>query len=456
MELTFDTKSNEKQKDCARAWLDPAITEIVYGGSKGSAKSYTGCSLIFGDAFIYPGTHYFIAREELNDLRKYTIPSILEVFSHWQIPATAYKYNGQDNFFLLGNGSKVFLIDCKYQPSDHDYQRFGSMQMTRGWIEEAGQVHIDAKKNLQACIGRWKNDEYKLTRKLLQTCNPSKNYLYQIYKKYKAGILEPHIKFIPALPDDNKSLPGGYLEGLHQTFVGEQKERLLYGNWEYDDSPFSLISYDNILNIFTNLQAKDEKSEMFITADIARLGSDKAVIGVWRGFELIELYEYDISLITEQQNTILSLKIKHNIKNSNILADSDGVGGGLVDNLQIKGFVNNASPLPDPDGSQVDDNGKEIRENYLNLKSQCYYRYAARINKGGVYVSCELSQKQKEDIVIEHGQIRSHKSDMDGKLRVLPKEQVKKNIGRSPDYSDMMMMREWFDLAPRFKGMTIL
>lgn len=456
MELEFNCRGNEKQKDCARAWVDDSVTEIIYGGSKGAAKSFTGCSLIFGDAFIYPNTHYFIAREELNDLRKYTIPSIHEVFGLWGIPQSSYKYNGQDNYFVLHNGSKVFLIECKYLPSDPDYMRFGSMQMTRGWIEEAGQIREDAKKNLQASIGRWKNAEYGLKRKLLQTCNPSKNYLYHVYKKHKQGLLEPYVRFIQALPEDNKMLPAGYLESLHQTFTGVQKQRLLYGNWEYDDSPDSLINYDNILNLFTNVQIRDDKAEMFITADVARLGSDKAVICVWCGFELIELIEYDVSRINELQTVIYSLKIKHNVKNSNIVADEDGVGGGVVDNLQIKGFVNNSLPMPDPDNTQTDANGKEIKENYQNLKTQCYYRYASRVNRGGIFISCDLSQAQKETIVEEHEQIRSYKSDMDGKLKIIPKEQVKANIGHSPDYSDAFMMREYFELAPRFRGMTIL
>jgi phage terminase large subunit len=80
MKLIFDTNGNEKQKDMARAWLDPSITDIVYGGSKGSGKSYGGVNLIFGDAFLYPETHYFIARKKLNDIRKFTIPTIHEVW----------------------------------------------------------------------------------------------------------------------------------------------------------------------------------------------------------------------------------------------------------------------------------------------------------------------------------------------------------------------------------------
>ena len=85
----------------------------------------------------------------------------------------------------------VYLIEAKYMPSDPLYYRFGSMQMTRGWIEEAGEFDVAAKNNLAASIGRWKNDIYKIAGKLLQTCNPSKNYLYRdYYKKSKEGKLE--------------------------------------------------------------------------------------------------------------------------------------------------------------------------------------------------------------------------------------------------------------------------
>lgn len=118
MDITFDTYGNEKQKYCAELWGDNIKTDIVYGGAKGGGKSYLGVSLIFGNAMMYPNTHYFIARASLTSLRKYTIPSIHEVFSHWGITDNYYKYNGMDNYFNLYNGSKVYLIDAKYLPSD--------------------------------------------------------------------------------------------------------------------------------------------------------------------------------------------------------------------------------------------------------------------------------------------------------------------------------------------------
>lgn len=441
MKIVFDTNKNEKQKEVCRLWLNDEVTDIVYGGSKGSGKSFLGCSLIFGDAFIYPETHYFIARKKLNDIRKFTIPSIHEVFNTWGISDKYYKYNGQDSFYELYNGSKVFLLDAKYLPSDPEYYRFGSMQMTRGWIEEAGEFEAEAKSNLMASIGRWKNDTYNLTPKLLQTCNPAKNYLYKdFYLKQKQNELETWKRFVQALPQDNKMLPKGYLENLERTLNKNQKERLLFGNWEYDDDPNALVEYDAILNLFTNTHIEEGK-DSFLTADVARLGSDKAIIIVWFGFVIKEVHEFAISKTTDIQNAINALKVKHKIPNSNIIADEDGVGGGVVDNCRIKGFVNNSKALND--------------ENYVNLKTQCYYKLAEKINANEIHINAELSEKQKESLIEELELIKSYNVDNDGKMQILPKAEVKSLLGRSPDYSDAMMMRMFFELKPPLKVRTL-
>jgi len=441
MLLDFDTRGNEKQKQCAKAWLDPAIADIVYGGSKGSAKSFTGCSLIFGDALTYSGTSYFIARKKLNDLRKFTIPSIYEVFQLWGIGSEYYSYNGQDSIFELYNGSKVYLLDAKYLPSDPLYYRFGSMQMTRGWIEEAGEFEEAAKNNLMASIGRWKNDEYGLSPKLLQTCNPSKNYLYKdYYRKHRDGKLEDWKAFIQALPSDNKCLPKGYLENLNRTLNKNEKQRLLYGNWEYDDDPVTLIEYDKIIDIFSNTHVSP--GDRYITSDVARLGGDRIVIIEWNGFR----GHVRASKKKKLDQTLADIEASRNrlrTGKSNVLVDEDGLGGGVVDFGHYKGFVNNARPLPSPEASQ----GKKDPENYDNLKSQCYFRLAERINKGEMYLTCE-DESFKELIIEELEQVKQKHLDSDMKKGVIPKDKVKELIGRSPDFSDTLAMREYFELKP--------
>lgn len=444
MTLEFDTHGNDKQKEVCRLWLDDGVSDLVYGGSKGSGKSYLGCKLIFSDAFTYPETFYFIARDSLTNIRKFTIPSIHEVFNDWGITDRYWDYNGQDNFYQLYNKSRVYLLDAKFLPRDPLYARFGSMQMTRGWIEEAGEFTESAKNNLNASIGRWKNDVYNLTPKLLQTCNPAKNYLYaEYYKKHKTGTLEPWKRFVQALPQDNKKLPPGYLENLHRTLSRNEKERLLYGNWEYDDDPSALIEYDSIIDLFKN-QHVQPGAESYITADIARYGRDSTIICAWKGWVLVDIQEMGKNAVDEAAVAIRNMANKYHVPMSRIVVDEDGVGGGVVDILKCRGFVNNSSPLPTLSATRLDTR----TENYDNLKSQCYYLLADRINQAKMYIAANITTTQKERLIAELEQVKQHNMDKGGKKQVLPKDKVKEILGRSPDYSDALMMRQYFELRP--------
>lgn len=437
MNLVFDTYGNEKQKECARAWIDKTTIDIVYGGAKGGAKSYTGCALIFGDAFTYPGTHYFIARKTLADVRKFTIPSIHEVFQHWGVDNKKYfKFNGHDNFYELHNGSRIYLLEAKHMPSDPKYYRFGSMQMTRGWIEEAGEFNKDAKNNLQASVGRWKNEKYNLAPKLLQTCNPSHNYLYLDYfKKWRDGTLKDHIKFIQALPQDNKKLPKDYVNNLLKILSPNEIERLIRGNWDYDDSPDTLCDYDAICDIFTNSHVVP--GELRISADLAMQGRDRFVAGHWTG--LIANLDIDQLKSTGKSivNDLEQLKNSRGVPNSKIVADSDGLGAYLNSYIEnIKSFHGNARPND---------------EQYANLKSECGFKLAEVINNRKLKVNCTLEQREsiKTELSIC---LRRDRVDADEtKKRLISKEKSKESLQHSPDYFDWLLMGMYFEVQEDYE-----
>lgn len=442
MILKFNTNGNNKQKEAVVKWTDNKTMDIVYGGSKGSGKSYLGCSMIFGDALIYPQTHYFIARKNLNDLRKYTRPSIHEVFDHWGVGDKYWKYNGQDNFYELYNGSHVFLLDAKHLPSDPTYKRFGSMQMTRGWGEETGEFEEEARNNLFASLGRKNNEKYNLQKKFLQTCNPSKNYLYRdYYLPHKEGNLVEWRAFLQALPSDNKMLPKSYVEDLLKILNPNEIQRLVYGNWEYDDNPYALFDYENILGMFTNefvISGRDR----YITADIAYEGSDLFVIGVWHGFELVKIYAFDKVDETQVARKMHDIRIRHKIPIKNLVYDADGLKkfvrqSGRTGYLKgAKEFYNNGKPFK----------VKGQLENFKNLKAQCYFELARKVEASEIYISDKDYRKQ---IIQEAEQINKLPLTDDGKQAMEKKDDLKKRLGRSPDFMDMMMMRMYFEVSPK-------
>jgi hypothetical protein len=432
--LIFDTRGNEKQKEVCQYWSDEVTTDILYGGSKGSGKSYLGCSLIFGDALTYPNTFYFIARKNLNDLRKYTIPSIHEVFQHWDLTSKYYSYNGQDNYFELYNKSRVYLLDAKYLPSDPDYYRFGSMQMTRGWIEEAGEFSLDAKNNLQASIGRWNNELYNLAPKLLQTCNPSKNYLYsEYYKKSKEGTIEGYKKFIQALPTDNKCLSEAYLLNLERSLTTNQKERLLFGNWEYDDDPNALIDYDAICDLFTNEYVQAIGPDR-ISADLAMKGRDRFIAGGWKGLVVTVEIDMPYSPADVIEKELKGLALRRKVSHSQVVADSDGLGAYLES--YIRGIV------------EFHNGGSAFDKQYANLKAECAYKLAEVVNNRLMRVIC--TKEQEEKIKEELGVLKAVDVDNDtGKKNIISKDLMKQLLGRSPDYLDMLIMGMHHSVAPK-------
>lgn len=450
-QIEFRTK-NPKQLEAARYWIDNETEELLYGGAKYGGKSYFGCSMIFGDALIYPETNYFIAREELTDLRKYTIPSIHEVFKHWGLDINDYaSYNGQDNVYKLTNGSLVYLIACKEQPSDPLYEGFGSMQMTRGWIEEGGEVAEAAKRNLALAVGRWNNEKYGLKKKLLITCNPKKGWMKrQFIEPWKEGKLPKSKKFVPAFATDNKHGDKDYIKGLSEEKDKVTRQRLWLGDWDYDDDGDSLVSYDNLSDAFSNTIVKD--NQKYLIVDVARLGKDSIVYGFWNGLELnrIELYQKQTTDKTEQQ--IKDFAAKEQIPWSHIAVDEGGVGGGVVDHLTgVKGFISNASPMPTANEIRIKSYMPSIipqdlmpKRNFFNFKSQCGFKLAELINEHGI--AFRVPEYRDEIIGDLSSLLRQKDFDKDKKLQLKPKEEVRQELGKSPDIGDMIVMRMFFEV----------
>lgn len=437
--VTINFKPSVKQFQAWEYLFDKDTLFVGYGGAAFSGKSYLLCYWLVSMCISFPETSWGLGRKELINLKKTTLVTLFKVFAECNIVKDRhYNYNQQENKITFTNGSIIYLIDTAHKPSDPLYTRFGGLELTGAAIDESAETPYEAIKILFTRLGRKNNHKYGIKKKMLETFNPSKTHVYErYYRPHKENQpIESHV-FVPALPKDNPSPDvEDYINDIIKTSDPITIQRLIHGNFEYDDDPNALIEYENILNLFTNNHV-GKTGKKYITADIARLGSDKAVIMVWDEFTIIDIFEFDKSKTTEIQNAINALKVKHKIPNSNIVADEDGVGGGVVDNCRIKGFVNNSRPFNN--------------ENYSNLKTQCYYKLSEKINSNEVYFECELSASQKELIIEDLEQVKSHNADNDGKMQIVPKAEIKQVIGRSPDYSDSMAMRMFFDLKPKVK-----
>ena len=449
-------KLNKKQTLALDYLEDDITTELLYGGGAGGGKSILGCYWLAKMCMKYPGTRWVMGRNEMTTLKETTLVSFFKVAKMQGLKrGVHYKYiDNPKNIIVFNNGSEILLKDLKFKPSDENFDDLGSLEITGAFVDEGNQITEKAKNVLFSRI-RHALDENGLIPKMLITCNPAKSWVYKVfYKPWKENALPAFRKFIQALVTDNTDISKHYRENLLK-LDKVSKERLLFGNWEFDDDPATLMDYERILECFTNTKYAVAGQNIYkLTCDVARFGKDKTVIGLWYSPNHVKLLAYRGISTTQISSIIEGYKLSSNLHIKRIVVDEDGVGGGVVDQTKCTGFVNNSRPLPAPINPKTDPRtGKKLPENYDNLKSQCYFHLANRVNNGELYIECEESMQ--EFIIEEFEQVKRYEVDKDGKLKVVPKEKVKEILGRSPDFSDCIMMGELVELSPKFKVVSL-
>ena len=437
MEKTL--KLLNKQENAVYYLKDNTTKEILYGGAAGGGKSAIGVLWLIEMCYKYPGSRWLMGRSKLKTLKETTLNTFFELSSILHITHT-FKYNSQSNIITFSNGSEILLKDLYMYPSDPEFDSLGSLEITGAFIDECNQIVLKAWQIvLSRC--RYKLKEFNLIPKMLGTCNPAKNWTYKkFYKPNRDNTLPEHRKFIQSLPTDNPHLPSSYLESL-LSLDKNSKERLYYGNWEYDDDPSTLIDVDSISDYFTPDHIKSE-GQMYMSIDVARKGKDNTVFRVWHGWKVVHRYVIEKSGLVQVVNKAQNLQKKWNIPLSHVVADEDGVGGGVVDFLRCKGFVNGSRPLKELIGNEY------IVPNYNNLKTQCSYKMAEKIVKrevGEIVTDARVIDLAGEEME----QVKQKDIDKDGKIQLVSKDIVKANLGRSPDEWDSIMMRYFFELEPR-------
>jgi len=246
------------------------------------------------------------------------------------------------------------------------------------------------------------------------------------------------------------------------------KNQLLGGNWNVKVSHTDIYDFNKFNDIFTNKHVKaqidDAKynlqiyensplnkdaerkiwhrlTKRCITADIALEGSDLLVAYAWVGRMLVDFIVYKKSDGKVVVNAIKALAIRNGIPNSDIYYDNDGVGGF------VSGFIEGAV--------QFYNGARAVGgEPYNHIKSQCYFKSGRAVSNAEYYIPEEIANRKaldektlKDCLKTERKAIKRAKPDEDGKLQIIKKSEMKVFLGgKSPDFLDAFMMREFVDL----------
>jgi len=428
--MEIDIKLTKKQGLAWKLLMDKTTNEVLYGGSAGAGKSWLGCLWITTLCLQYPSIRCLIGRTVLQQLKMTTLNTLFETLQSMGLKSGEhYVYNGQSNTITFNNKSEIVLKDLQYQPSDPNFDSLGGLELTAVFVDEAAQISNLAYNILKSRI-RFKLTEYGLEPKMLMTCNPGQVWLKKVfYLPYIQDTLPNNMAFVPALPMDNPHLPPSYIQML-KTLPQAQRKRLLEGDWNYMDESDSLFDFDSISNsVFRDVPNPTDKK--YLSVDVARFGSDRSVVVVWSGLVVIECLVYSKLSTTELSSEIREQIQKYGIHPNNVIVDSDGVGGGVADQIRGTNFINNSKALHD--------------QNFINLKSQCYVKLSELFKEGKISLNL-MDPSKIDELTQELLAIKLKDMDKDNKVAVQSKDEMKKILGKSPDLSDALMMRVYYEI----------
>ncbi len=428
--MIVDIKPTKRQSEAWKYLTDDKTNVVLFGGSAGGGKSFIGCLWITTLCLQYKGIRCLIGRTVLTQLRLTTLNTLFELLNHMGLKTGEhFTYNGQSNVLTFYNKSEIIFKDLQYNPSDPNYDSLGSLEITAAFIDEASQCTSLAYSIVKSRI-RYKLNEYNFIPKVLMTCNPANNWIKKdFYIPYVQERLPENQVFIPSLPMDNPHLPPSYLDMLRE-LPPQQRKRLLEGDWDYLDDADSVFDFDSITSsIFKN--EPNPQDNKYMTVDVARFGDDRSVIIIWVGLTAVSCQIYRKVSTVELSSEIRDLMRLHGIHPSNVIIDSDGVGGGVSDSIRSINFINNAKPFHN--------------QNFTNLKSQCYIKLSEMFKEGKISLNI-MDPSTVDDLTQELLAIKLKDIDKDNKVGVQSKDEMKRILGKSPDISDCLMMRMYTEV----------
>lgn len=183
------------------------------------------------------------------------------------------------------------------------------------------------------------------------------------------------------------------------------------------------------------IRKADAEGSVVMGVDVARYGNDSSVITLKRGMQLSLLDTMDQCSTTEVASKVAYHS--NQVAPQGIVVDTIGVGAGVYDQLKpivgarlVDGNVGFASDDPNT---------------YMNKRAEAYFKLRDAIKRG--------ASIPNDDELIEELLSIEYQFTESGKIKIKSKEQIKEDLGRSPDKADAFMLLYFRNIKPA--GMTM-
>jgi hypothetical protein len=191
------------------------------------------------------------------------------------------------------------------------------------------------------------------------------------------------------------------------------------------------IDEKGFVSLFTNDEIKFTQDQAFIQTrmgiDPSGEGQDETAWAVRDEFKGGIVGTERTSNPKSIAEKTLTLMEKYGSQAKNVTVDNFGVGANVAQEIALTPFQYKVS------GVNVGDKAKE--ELFLNIRAEAYYAIKEWFRKGGSLVDNEVGHKLKEELLTV-----KFKRNLQGKIQIMSKQEMRKNGLPSPNKADAFML----------------
>jgi hypothetical protein len=353
------------------------------------------------------------------------------------------------------NNSEIIFLGEQIQ-EDPDQNRFRGLEVNTIALEEASEL---SSKTYYKCVercGTWidKNWEIPCPSKIILSSNPDQGWVKdKFYTPYITKKIEAPYFYLQSKITDNPYIPKSYSDSLKE-LPKEIYDVFVEGSWDAVDSLHQLVSW-GVIDSCAARKLSDNKNR-YLGVDVGREGSDPTVLLTMEGGNIIDIEEHPKTRIDVVSDLVKKKMKEFRINAGCVTVDSVGVGGGVVDNLTRE--VINVIPMVGGATKEIcaspgfnytlEDLTFDTSLKFKNWKSYSYWVAAQKMKIGEIGNFTDY--KLKTDAASIWYFTPNEKT-----IQVESKDDLKKRLGRSPDYWDAFTYAIWGQVAEKLMGESL-
>lgn len=227
------------------------------------------------------------------------------------------------------------------------------------------------------------------------------------------------------------------------------KSRELDGCWNPHEVGDDLIKVAHLERCFHNDEMTGDGIRR-ASCDVAFEGGDNCVLFLWIGWHVADVAVFNLNSM--QTCDAVDAKLHEwGVLQQNFVYDLNGLG------QTFKGYFPHAVPF-----NNIEAVRPKFKNVYDNVKSQCAYMFAQRVQNGGMSFNSAMldrrfsgkgfeGRKLRDILLNERKAIKQDESKQDKGWCLIKKSVMKDLVGHSPDFIEALLMREYFDIKNTMK-----